>query len=127
MRELLASMQIAAANGLLFVEDADTSFRGSLDVGDAPVVATDEVVLVKVVHAVDGLVSVAVVESDGETDLKASVFEGEILVSNGRLRVRDVPEDNILTVGIDPGPCRVRIAVDDPAYPQTVEILVPPL
>lgn len=127
MRELLAAMQMAAANGLLVVEDADTAFQGSLEVGDGPVVATGDVVLAKVVHAVDGLVAVSVVESDGETDLKGEVFAGEIALSNGRLRVRDVPGDNVLTVGFDPGPCRLRIAVDDAAYPQIVEILVPPL
>ncbi|GIM69754.1 hypothetical protein Aco04nite_16860 [Winogradskya consettensis] len=123
----MASMQILASNGLLIVEDADTAFEGMLDVGEAPVTATGDVLLVKVQSDADGLVAASVIGSDGETTLPVTVFEGEINLSYGRLRVRDVGAENAIVVGLDDGPCHVRVVVDDAAYPKTVEILVPPL
>ena len=113
MTEVLASMRVAAANGVLVVEDPDT--------------AAQEAVTVTVRHAVDGLVTVSVLESAEAPAGGHEVFAGEMLLAHGRLRVRDVPGDNLLTVGVDPGACPVRITVDDLASARTVHVLVPPL
>jgi hypothetical protein len=128
MRELLAGLQILVSNGILFVEDADTTFEGMTDLGEGTVtVAEDGGLLVRTRHDAAGLVTASVVESDGETELKTTVFEGDINLRYGHLRVRDVGGQNAIMVGFDPGPCHVRIAVDDAAHPSMVEILVPPL
>src|SRR4051812_5750794 len=110
MNEKLAVLQFAASNGVVFVEDADrplsveTGPTGELGVPDP-----ERSVSVGVIHAMDGLVSIEVQEGEEEPEGVAEFFDGTLMVQHGRLRIRDVPGDNLVTIGLSPGPARVRI------------------
>jgi hypothetical protein len=124
VREKLAALQIAASNGVLFVEDADRVEGTPVDIGDAAVTAGADFVIATVRHSVDGLVSVSVFLDDDRPELPVAYFEGPIVTSNGRLIVRDVPGENRITIYVPVGPSRVRIYADADKQPGSVEILV---
>ncbi|MER7044323.1 hypothetical protein [Streptomyces jumonjinensis] len=128
MNEKLAAVEFAASNGMVFVEDADRPLSAEIGPSGEPVEPDPaRSVSVGVVHAMDGLVSVEVLEGEGKPDGLVEFFDGTLNFQHGRLRVRDVPGDNFVTIGLSPGPCRVRIYVEQTEIPGFVTVLVPPL
>lgn len=128
MNEKLAAVEFAASNGVVFVEDADRPL--SVEIGPSGELAEPDParsVTVGVVHAMDGLVSIEVQEGEREPDGLVEFFDGTLTFQHGRLRVRDVPGDNFVTIGLSPGQCRVRIYLEPTEIPGFLLVLVPPL
>jgi hypothetical protein len=128
MNEKLAAVQFAASNGVVFVEDADRPL--SAEIGPSGEFAEPDPtrsVPVGVVHAMDGLVSIEVQEGEERPDGLVEFFDGTLEFQHGRLRVRDVPGDNFVTIGLTPGPTRVRVYSEPAEIPGFLLVLVPPL
>ncbi|WP_141698328.1 hypothetical protein [Streptomyces lushanensis] len=128
MNEKLAALRFAASNGIVFVEDADRPL--SAEFGPSDELADPDPtrsVTVGVVHAMDGLVSIEVQEGEMEPDGLSEFFDGTLTFEHGRLRVRDVSGDNLVTVGLSPGASRVRIYLEAVEIPEALIVLVPPL
>ncbi|MFF0058320.1 hypothetical protein ACFYRI_28425 [Streptomyces microflavus] len=128
MNEKLAAVEFAASNGVVFVEDADRSLSAETGPSGEPVEPDPaRSVTVGVVHAMEGLISIEVQEGETEPDGLVEFFDGTLTFQHGRLRVRDVPGDNYVTIGLTPGQCRVRIYLEQAEIPGFMLVLVPPL
>lgn len=125
MREKLAELHVLAANGILLLEDPDRDPSDPIDIGEAAVTATHDTIIFGVQHDVDGLVEVAVFTGDEPGELPVAYFDGEISNKYGRLILRDVPDENRITLPVDAGPIRVRIFADIERFAERVEILLP--
>ncbi|MEU4268521.1 hypothetical protein [Streptomyces sp. NPDC026092] len=128
MNEKLAAVQFAASNGVVFVEDADRPLSAEIGPSGEPTKPDPtRSVTVDVVHAMDGLVSIEVQEGEEEPDGLKEFFDGTLEFQHGRLRIRDVPGDNIVTIGLTPGASRVRVYSEPVEVPGFLLVLVPPL
>ncbi|MFE5668714.1 hypothetical protein ACFQ7W_32945 [Streptomyces niveus] len=128
MNEKLAALQFAASNGVVFVEDADRPL--SAEIGPSGELAEPDPtrsVTIGVVHAMDGFVSIEVQEGESEPSGLSKFFDGTLAFEHGRLRVRDVSGDNLVTIGLSPGPSRVRIYSDAVEVPEFLIVLIPQL
>ncbi|MFF1489275.1 hypothetical protein ACIGZH_36300 [Streptomyces sp. NPDC058319] len=128
MNEKLAALQFAAPNGVVFIEDADRSLSAEVSPsGELTEPDPTRSVTVGVVHAMDGLVSIEVQEGEEEPEGLVEFFDGTLEFQYGRLRVRDVPGDSLVTIGLTPGPTRVRVYSEPTEAPNFLIVLVPPL
>ncbi|MFC6881462.1 MULTISPECIES: hypothetical protein [Actinomadura] len=125
MKEKLASLEIAASNGVLFIEDPELGMDGFLYMDELPVAASRSRVVVQVLHAVDGLTTVAVFEGDGGSVLPVEYYDAEFVTESGSLAVRDVEGLNRITVDVGAAPFRLRIFADRTSEPSLLEIIVP--
>ncbi|MFC8655316.1 hypothetical protein OG554_05560 [Streptomyces griseus] len=128
MNEKLAALQFAASNGVVFVEDADRPLSAEINSSGEPAEPDPtRSVTIGVAHAMDGLVLIEVQEGEKEPDGLSKLFDGSLIFEHGRLRVRDVTGDNLVTIGLSPGPSRVRIYSEAVEVPEFLIVLVPPL
>lgn len=119
MSELLGSIQFLAPNGVAYIEDLQEPDAPPLwDSDEQAASASESSILLRVQHAIDGLSSFEVWEGEESEassipDMPESlVFDGNLTVRSGNLRVRDVNEWNSLVVGVEPGTARVKIFCD---------------
>ncbi|GII96946.1 hypothetical protein Ssi02_71770 [Sinosporangium siamense] len=126
MTETIAALKFAASNGIVFVEDADRPLDFAAHETDTS--TADQCSLtIQVIHAIDGNVSIEVKEgSDCPMGMK-TVFDGSLDLRYGRLRVRDVPGDNLVTIGLSPGPNRIKVYSSSPDAPDALIVIIPPL
>lgn len=128
MNEKLAALQFAASNGVVFAEDADRPLSAEINLsGELAEPDPTRSVTIGVAHAMDGLVLIEVQEGEKEPDGLSKFFDGPLTFEHGRLRVRDVAGDNLVTIGLSPGPSRVRIYSEAVEVPEFLIVLVPPL
>ncbi|MFJ7411455.1 hypothetical protein ACIQWZ_11650 [Streptomyces sp. NPDC098077] len=128
MNEKLAALQFAASNGVVFVEDADRPLSVEINLsGELAEPDPTRSVTIGVAHAMDGLVLIEVQEGEKEPDGLSNVFDGYLTLEHGRLRVRDVTGDNSVTIGLSPGPSRIRVYSEVVEVPEFLIVLVPPL
>lgn len=104
----------------------------SLALGGAPAAACDTHVIVRV-QAQVGLVRVRVFKDGGGDDHVSdrgpltTVFDGHLLLSDGRLVVGDVVGESRFTTSLlgKPGRRRVRVSVDEPqGWARAVDVVI---
>ncbi|MDX3075894.1 hypothetical protein [Streptomyces sp. MI02-7b] len=128
MNEKIAALQFPAANGVVFVEDAERPLSVELGPSGEPVDPDPtRSVTIGVVHAMDGLVSIEIQAGEEKPEGLSEFFDGTLTVKHGRLRVRDVSGDNLVTIGLSPGVSRVRVYSEAAEIPESLVVLVPPI
>jgi hypothetical protein len=85
------------------LEDPDRHRGGDpIDIGDAEVTVAQDTIMFRVQHSVDGLVATSVFIGDDPGELPVEYFDGEISTKYGCLVLRDVPDENRVTLPAGP-------------------------
>lgn len=113
---VIAALKADLTWGLVLVTDAMSTeeIPQLSEAGDGIVTAMDTGLIVRVQHPNDGLVRVQVLDAEAEA-AGDQVFEGELIVPSGRLRVSGVLQDTYVEVGTtSSSPVRLKVFVDAP-------------
>lgn len=119
----------AFAWGIVIIGDADTQEIPSLD-RDTSIVSSGSAVVILVRHAQDVVdpddaeFLVEVQCTAGSTSRDDVSFDGDILISSGRLSVGDADHEH--TVIVDPGRWRLQIAAEPIEHPERVTVWFSP-
>lgn len=110
---------------LLVADDESSESIPSWPTDDAQVATSRAAIVVKVLHEVDGVVSVHV-GTQGPYPEGVVAFDGTLEVPSGRLRVSDADGENAIVVDVPAGHVPLRIVCDrahDAAY---VDVILEP-
>lgn len=113
---VLAALKTDLTWGLVLVTDATSTeeIPELSEAGDGIVTAMDTGLIVRVQHPNDGLVRVRVVDAEANAT-GDQVFDGELTIPSGRLRVSGVLQDSFVEVRTaSTSPVRVKVFVDAP-------------
>jgi hypothetical protein len=119
----------AFAWGIVIIGDADTQEILSPE-RDTAIVSSDSAVVMLVRHAQDVVdpddeeLLVEVHCTAGSTGRDDLTFDGDILVSSGRLSIGDADHEDTLIVA--PGPWRLQIAAEPIEHPERVTVWFSP-
>lgn len=108
---------------LLITDDASNEAIPTWDEKSAPVTSSSTALVVKVLHEVDGPVTVRVARQQSASE-GVVMFDGAIDVPSGALRVSDATADQAIRVDVAPGPVSLRIIGERRESPTAIEVVL---
>jgi hypothetical protein len=125
MADLLGRIVFAVPSGVLFVQDYDNRVPAPDWEHDRQVVsASRSGMRIRATHGQIGLTDVEIFTGDLQVATPTLLYEGQLELALGRMRIIDANEESGLVIGIAPGPHEIKVYGDPSPWPRHVMIIV---
>ncbi len=123
---LLETLVAGMRWGLLLITDAQSRELFDPDATPDQVHRNETGVIVPVLHAAEGEVTVRLWSDRLDVPTQATVFDGEVSVPSGLLRIGAADDSVGIVVTVATGRQRLVVSVDDPIESQVIDIWASP-